>query len=62
MPLIKQSWPGKPTASAESPGSGKVVGELLKDGPTIKLVQPFGYIDAKGQHWDVPAGAKTGAP
>ena len=49
---------GQP-ADAQGRFKGKVVGELLRDGRTIKLVQPFGYIDAKGQHWDVPAGAET---
>lgn len=46
-------------AEAQGRFTGKLVGELMKDGRSIKLVQPFGYIDARGRRWDVPAGAKT---
>jgi hypothetical protein len=38
---------------------GEIVATLLPDGRNMKLVQPFGYVDAKGQAWDVPAGAET---
>lgn len=45
----------------ESPGRflGEIVATMLPDGRNMKLVQPFGYIDSKGQTWDVPAGAET---
>ena len=38
---------------------GEIVATLLGDGRNLKLMQPFGYIDAAGRRWDVPAGAET---
>jgi hypothetical protein len=49
-------------AAAQSKGGqfkGEIVASLLPDGRNMKLVQPFGYVDPKGQAWDVPAGAET---
>jgi len=51
-----------PPVEAQSKGGqfkGEIVATLLPNGRDMKLVQPFGYIDAKGQVWDVPAGAET---
>lgn len=46
------------TACAQSFGSfvGKVVAEWLDDGRTMKLVEPFAYIDPTGSRWDAPKG------
>ena len=38
---------------------GEVVARFLPDGRMIKLERPFGYIDPKSRHWDVPVGAET---
>ena len=38
---------------------GKVIASFLPDGRNMRLEQPFGYIDPKGKHWDVPAGEQT---
>ena len=49
-------------AGAQSKGGqfkGEIVWTPLIDGRNMKLVQPFGYVDSKGQVWDVPAGAET---
>ena len=36
---------------------GRVVAEWLQDGRLMKLVEPFAYLDSKGQRWDAPAGS-----
>src|SRR5688572_15669027 len=36
-----------------------VLTPLPGDGRNMKVLQPFGYVDAKGQTWDVPAGMVT---
>jgi hypothetical protein len=53
--------PQGPAASQSKGGQfkGEIVATLLPNGRDMKLVQPFGYVDAKGQVWDVPAGAET---
>jgi hypothetical protein len=38
---------------------GTVVASFLPDGRNMKLEKPFGFIDPKGKHWDVPAGSIT---
>ena len=38
---------------------GKVIASFLPDGRNMRLEQPFGYVDPKGKHWDVPAGEET---
>ncbi len=38
---------------------GEVVAKFLRDGRNMRLEQPFGYVDPKGQAWDVPAGSET---
>jgi hypothetical protein len=38
---------------------GDVIAKFLADGRSMRLEQPFGYIDAAGQSWDVPVGAET---
>jgi hypothetical protein len=38
---------------------GEVVAKFMGDGRKMRLEKPFGYIDPKGVHWDVPAGAVT---
>jgi Protein of unknown function (DUF1353) len=38
---------------------GEPVVTMEPDGRNMRLVQPFGYVDAKGVAWDVPVGAKT---
>jgi hypothetical protein len=48
-------------ASAQSGGrfKGDVVAKFLRDGRNMQLEKPFGYVDPKGKHWDVPVGAVT---
>lgn len=54
-----------PTTTGTNVFKSNVVAEFLAPKkPTdtyrdIKLVQPFGYIDPKGVHWDVPVGYVT---
>src|SRR5262245_3676734 len=48
-----------PSATAQGQFKGEIVATLLGDGRNMKLVQPFAYVDAKGQVWEVPAGAET---
>jgi hypothetical protein len=36
---------------------GRVVAEFLGDGRTMRLLEPFSYIDPEGEQWDVPVGA-----
>ena len=45
-------------AKADQQGSfvGTVVAEWLPDGRTMRLVQPFEFIDADGRRWPVPIG------
>jgi hypothetical protein len=38
---------------------GEVVAKFMGDGRKMRLEKPFGYIDPKGVHWDVPEGAVT---
>jgi hypothetical protein len=44
---------------------GQFKGDLVltplpgRDGRTMKVLQPFGYVDSKGLAWDVPAGLVT---
>jgi uncharacterized caspase-like protein len=38
---------------------GEVVARFLADGRNMKLEQAYGYMDPRGQHWDVPAGTET---
>ena len=38
---------------------GEIVAKWLPDGRNLSLIQPFGYTDAGGQAWDVPAGSET---
>jgi hypothetical protein len=38
---------------------GEVIAKFLRDGRNMRLEQPFGYVDPKGQAWDVPAGTET---
>ncbi len=38
---------------------GEVVAKFLRDGRNMRLEQPFGYVDPKGQAWEVPAGTET---
>ena len=38
---------------------GEIVAKWLPDGRNLSLIQPFGYTDARGQAWDVPAGSET---
>lgn len=49
--------------SATAGEHGKFQGELVLkptgDGVNMKLVAPFGYVDAKGRKWLVPAGTST---
>lgn len=45
--------------SNEGRFKGELVATLLSDGRNMKLVQSFGYIDTRGQSWDVPVGAET---
>jgi hypothetical protein len=49
------------TGHAQAKGifKGEVVASFLRDGRNMKLERPFGFIDSKGTHWDVPAGAVT---
>jgi esterase/lipase superfamily enzyme len=37
---------------------GALVTQFLADGRNIRLVEPFGFVDSDGKHWDVPAGAE----
>ena len=63
-PVITASTVTVP-AGAKNVFKGNAVVELLSPKkPTdlfrdVKLVQPFGYIDPRGAHWDVPAGYVT---
>lgn len=38
---------------------GEVVAKFLPDGRNMQLQNAFGYVDPRGRHWDVPAGATT---
>ena len=38
---------------------GEVVAKFMRDGRNMQLERPFSYIDPRGLHWDVPAGAVT---
>lgn len=38
---------------------GTPVASFLPDGRNLKLERPFGYVDPKGNPWDVPAGTVT---
>jgi Protein of unknown function (DUF1353) len=62
--------PAEPTvlsapAGAKDVFKGSVVAEFLSPKKAtdsyrdIKLVQPFGYVDRRGVHWDAPAGYVT---
>jgi hypothetical protein len=42
--------------SAEGAFKGDVVAKWLPDGKRMELKRAFGFIDSKGQHWDVPKG------
>lgn len=46
-------------AAAQGKFTGELVGLLEDNGRDITLTKTFGYVDSKGQAWDVPAGAKT---
>jgi Protein of unknown function (DUF1353) len=51
--------PGQASWAQEGRFRGTLQVEPLADGVNVKLVGPFGYVDAKGRAWDVPAGAVT---
>jgi Protein of unknown function (DUF1353) len=51
--------PGSTGWAQDGRFKGTLQVEPLADGLNVKLVGPFGYIDAKGRAWDVPAGAVT---
>ena len=38
---------------------GKFVAEFGADGRKVKLIEPYGFVDPDGMHWDVPAGYET---
>lgn len=50
---------GAPASAGQGKFVGEIVAALADDGRNLILRQPFGYIDSKGQHWDVPAGTET---
>src|SRR5687767_15087853 len=47
------------SAKAQSRFEGEIMLQEQRDGRNMKLTQPFGYIDSKGQLWQVPAGTET---
>ncbi len=51
--------PGQASWAQQGRFKGTLQVEPLADGVNVKLVGPFGYIDAKGRAWDVPIGAVT---
>jgi Protein of unknown function (DUF1353) len=38
---------------------GKFVAEFEGDGRKVKLIEPYAFVDPKGEEWDVPEGYKT---
>jgi uncharacterized protein DUF1353 len=51
--------PGQASWAQQGRFKGTLQVEPLVDGVNVKLIAPFGYVDAKGRAWDVPAGAVT---
>lgn len=54
--------PPFPLFAQQCPGHGQFIGELdlraLPGGRLMKLLQPYGYVDAAGLVWNVPAGVE----
>lgn len=46
-----------PTASSGGGAfKGNVISSWQGDGKRMELLEPFGYVDPRGRHWDVPKG------
>jgi Protein of unknown function (DUF1353) len=65
IPTANTSGTKTPIAAGNNSFKGSVKAEFLAPKSTqdlyrdIKLVEPFGYVDPTGLHWDVPAGYVT---
>ena len=59
MSLVMLSWSAALAQSSVGQFKGEVVAKFMRDGRKMRLEKPFGYIDPRGVHWDVPAGAVT---
>jgi hypothetical protein len=59
LSLVMLWWSEAFAQSSFGQFKGEVVAEFMHDGRKMRLEKPFGYVDPRGVHWDVPAGTVT---